>query len=55
MKKLIIIAGITGSIGQELARKYISEKDTLAIWHLKKRSIYGFIRGASYSSCYIKC
>ena len=29
MKKLIIIAGITGSIGQELARKHISEKDTL--------------------------
>jgi NAD(P)-dependent dehydrogenase (short-subunit alcohol dehydrogenase family) len=37
-KKLIIIAGITGSIGQEIARKYIGQNNTL-VYGISRRGV----------------
>ncbi len=37
-KKLVIIAGVTGSIGQELLRYYLLEKDTL-VYGISRRGV----------------
>lgn len=38
MKKLVIISGVTGCIGQELLRRYILEKDTL-IYGISRKGV----------------